>query len=75
MVTKPNGDDGRYIDGTINNIGKNDNNRGYANNDDHDHAVDGYTCIKTDKLLQVCKTSCNKSVHKLSTSCFHTACP
>ena len=23
MVTKPNGDDGRYIDGTINNVGKN----------------------------------------------------
>ena len=65
MVTKPNGDDRRYIDGTINNVGKNDNNRGYANDDDHDHAIDGYTRVKTHKLLQVCK----QVVTSLFTSC------
>ena len=33
------------------------------------------TRVKTHKFLQVCKqAACNKSVHKLSTSCVRTAC-
>ena len=34
------------------------------------------THVKTCNLLQVCKraVTCNKSVHKLSTSCVRTAC-
>ena len=32
--------DGCYIEGNINNVGKNDNNCGCAKDDDHDHAID-----------------------------------
>ena len=48
---------------------------------EHFFVMSRTTRVKTHKLLQVCKqvvtslqTSCDKSVHNLSTSCVRTAC-
>ena len=38
-----------------------------------DHVESHYTC-KNAQVVKSLQTSCNKSVHKLSTSCVRTAC-